>query len=95
MRAREVLVHAVDLNAGTGFGDLPRDFLAALVTDIVAKRREPALLLSPTDDDRTWQTGDGDPVPVLVRGPLAELTAYLAGRPFRDVEPAPALPPWL
>jgi maleylpyruvate isomerase len=93
MRAREVLIHAVDLNAGTGFGDLPRDFLAELVTDITAKRTGPALLVAPTDDDRTWRTGDGDPV--TVRGPLAELTAYLAGRPHRDVKPAPALPPWL
>ncbi len=96
MRAREVLVHAVDLNAGVGFGDLPRGFLAALTDDIAAKRAGsgPALLLAPTDDDRTWTTG-GDGPPTPVRGPLAELTAYLAGRPHRNVAPAPALPPWL
>jgi maleylpyruvate isomerase len=94
MRAREVLIHAVDLDAGTGFGDLPRDFLAALITDITAQRSGPALLVAPTDDDRTW-TVRGDGPPVTARGPLAELTAYLAGRPHRDVAPAPALPRWL
>ena len=94
MRAREVLIHAVDLNAATGFGDLPRDFLTALVTEITAKRSGTPLRVAPTDDDRTW-TVRGDGPPVTVRGPLAELTAYLAGRPHRDVAPAPALPRWL
>ena len=38
MRAREVCVHAVDLNAGITFGDLPGDFTAALLADVVRKR---------------------------------------------------------
>jgi maleylpyruvate isomerase len=38
MRAREVCVHAVDLGAGTTFSDLPADFTAALLADIVRKR---------------------------------------------------------
>jgi len=38
MRAREVCVHAVDLGAGITFGDLPDDFTAALLSDIVRKR---------------------------------------------------------
>lgn len=38
MRAREVLVHAVDLDAGTAFADLPDGFLEALAVDITAKR---------------------------------------------------------
>ncbi|GAA1858821.1 hypothetical protein GCM10009736_27310 [Actinomadura bangladeshensis] len=38
LRAREVFVHAVDLDCGVSFGDLPRDFLEALVADITAKR---------------------------------------------------------
>jgi maleylpyruvate isomerase len=38
MRAREVCIHAVDLGAGITFGDLPADFTAALLTDVVRKR---------------------------------------------------------
>jgi uncharacterized protein (TIGR03083 family) len=38
LRTREVAVHAVDLNAGVGFADLPEDLNAALVSDVVAKR---------------------------------------------------------
>lgn len=80
MRSREVMVHAVDLDLGVGFDDLPDGFLEALQADIRAKRGR-------------------DAVPE-VSGPLAEVTAYLAGRPFSDVvtsdgHPAPALPAWL
>ena len=53
MRAREVMVHAVDLGAGVRFDDLPLDFLAALVDDIVGKRSSdptgPAVTLKATD----------------------------------------------
>ena len=38
MRAREVCIHAVDLGAGVTFGDLPADFVAALLADVVRKR---------------------------------------------------------
>lgn len=38
LRAREVMIHAVDLGTGTTFGDLPRDFVAALLADVVQKR---------------------------------------------------------
>ena len=42
MRAREVCIHAVDLGAGVTFGDLPPDFVAALLADVVRKRAGPA-----------------------------------------------------
>ncbi|GIJ72953.1 maleylpyruvate isomerase family mycothiol-dependent enzyme [Virgisporangium ochraceum] len=38
MRAREVMVHTVDLGTGVTFADLPADFTAALLADVVAKR---------------------------------------------------------
>lgn len=38
MRAREVCVHAVDLGGGATFGDLPSDFITALLIDVVRKR---------------------------------------------------------
>jgi maleylpyruvate isomerase len=38
LRVREVAVHAVDLEAGVGFDDLPADLLEALLVDVVRKR---------------------------------------------------------
>jgi uncharacterized protein (TIGR03086 family) len=107
MRSREVYVHSVDLVTGVGFGDLPAGFLAALCGDIVAKRAPngaavpgggPALVLVAADTSDRWEL-PGPGVPLTVTGPLAEITAYLAGRPHTlrtaDGAPAPALSPWL
>ncbi|MGW4201102.1 maleylpyruvate isomerase N-terminal domain-containing protein [Streptomyces sp. NPDC004726] len=79
LRAREVMVHAVDLGTGVRFADLPEEFRTALRDDIRARR------------------GDGVPA---VHGDDAEITAYLAGRPYTGVTtadglPAERLPPWL
>ncbi|MGW3606357.1 maleylpyruvate isomerase family mycothiol-dependent enzyme [Micromonospora sp. NPDC005161] len=103
MRAREVMIHAVDLGAGVGFDDLPADFLAALLDDIAAKRSAagdgPALTLTATDHRGKWAVSAvGGSTPVT--GTLAGLTAYLSGRPAPGVtstgeEPAPELPRWL
>lgn len=104
MRSREVLVHAVDLDAGVTFADLPADFLAALGDDIVAKRSAtgdgPALVLEAGDADVRWEVaGTGDVT--TVRGPLADLVAWLSGRPtstpLTDTTggPAPELGPWI
>jgi maleylpyruvate isomerase len=101
MRAREVMIHAVDLGAGVGFDDLPADFLAALIGDIAAKRSGdgPALTLTATGNGGMWAVpGSGDPTPVT--GSLAGLAAYLSGRRSDGVTgpgggPAPELPRWL
>jgi maleylpyruvate isomerase len=102
MRSREVFVHAVDLGAGVTFADLPGDFLVALIGDVVAKRSGagagPALAVSTADGAHAWSvTGSGPPVDV--RGSLADVAAYLTGRPPVRVNPggaaAPELPPWL
>jgi maleylpyruvate isomerase len=99
LRAREVMVHAVDLDPARGFGDLPEDFLLALVDDIVARRSDrdqPALVLS-ADGGHSWSVhGRGEPV--RVHGSLGGVAAYLAGR-RSDVSArsgaVPALPRWL
>ncbi|GEL20689.1 maleylpyruvate isomerase family mycothiol-dependent enzyme [Pseudonocardia asaccharolytica] len=96
MRAREVCVHAVDLGTGIGFADLPDGFCAALVEDIAARRSTagdgPALTVAATGSDATW-TIDGAGEPRSVALPVAELAAWLAGRPARAG--LPELPPWL
>jgi maleylpyruvate isomerase len=103
MRDREVWIHAVDLRAGTTFGDLPADFLAALLDDVTSRRSAkgggPALALAATDTGHTWEVaGTGAPVPVSA--PLADLAGYLTGRTGTAgtgaaLPAAPALPPWL
>lgn len=101
MRSREVCVHAVDLGNGTGFADLPGDFLAALCDDVAGKRAGepgPALLLEATDTGASWQLpGEGEPT--VVAGPLHEITAFLTGRAHAlstpGGGPVPALTRWL
>ncbi|TQJ50583.1 maleylpyruvate isomerase family mycothiol-dependent enzyme [Phycicoccus sp. SLBN-51] len=108
MRAREVMVHAVDLGGAVGFADLPADFLASLIDDITGKRstdsaatdpHTPALTLTATDTDQSW-TLPGGGAAAEVTGPLADVAAYLAGRAPHavvdaDGNPAPPLPRWL
>lgn len=94
MRAREVMVHAVDVGTGVRFADLPADFLASLIDDITTKRSNdgPAMELTATDSAQRWTVpGEGDPAGV--RGPLSDLAAYLAGR--ATPEGWPGLPRWL
>jgi len=98
MRDREVYIHAIDLRAGTTFADLPADFLEALLDDVTGRRSAvgggPAVLVAATDTGHTWQiVGTGAPVPVSA--PLADLAAYLTGRPAPALPAAPVLPPWL
>jgi uncharacterized protein (TIGR03083 family) len=101
LRSREVFVHGVDLATGLSFADLPDGFLAALCDDVIAKRTTdpgPALVLKATDTGQRWRL-PGHGQPVALAGPLAEITAYLAGRTHRlttaDGAVAPSLPPWL
>jgi maleylpyruvate isomerase len=90
MRAREGWIHAVDLGASVGFGDVPAPMLDALLTEITARRTEPALVLAATDRDRTWAV-DG-PQPVRVTGTAAALACWLTGRGASGVTAAGAVP---
>jgi maleylpyruvate isomerase len=82
MRAREVMVHAVDLGMGTEFENLPEGFLLDLVDDIRAKRAntpgdhapevsgppaQVAAYLSGRSRGDRLITPDGSPVPTLPR----------------------------
>jgi maleylpyruvate isomerase len=95
MRAREVMVHAVDLLGGVDVGEIPDDFHLALVADVAAKRSAdgsgPSLRLV-TSDGAEVAVVEGVGEPVTVTGSPSQLAAYLSGR-----EPSfgPALPAWL
>ena len=98
MRVREVYIHAIDLGAGTQWQHLPAEFLAALLDDVTARRSSkgggPALAVAATDTGHTWEVaGTGAAIPVSA--PLADLSAYLTGRPAPKLKAAPALPAWL
>jgi maleylpyruvate isomerase len=102
MRVKEVVVHAVDLDAGTTFADLPDDVCGALVGDVAELRSArgdgPALRLS-APDGQAW-TVAGAGAPVEVRADPCALAAWLTGRavespPDVDGRPAPDLGPWL
>jgi maleylpyruvate isomerase len=98
MRDRELYIHGIDLDAGIGWAHLPADFLTALLDDVTTRRSStgggPALACAATDTGHTWAVaGRGAPAPVS--GPLADLAAYLTGRPAPELKTAPPLPPWL
>jgi maleylpyruvate isomerase len=107
MRAREVWVHAVDLDAGPTFANIPRPVAAALTDDVArafaARTDVPATELRASDDDRRWLLGPaGTGAPAVVTGELASLAAYATGRPAPTPLHAgtpggrlPALPAWL
>lgn len=106
MRAREVWVHAVDLNVGTSFDDVPREVCAGLVDDVAAGFRArtdfPPVELRAEDSGRAWLLGmPGGSDPVVVTGDLPSLAAHATGRPVPGpLYPVgggsvPGLPAWL
>jgi maleylpyruvate isomerase len=63
MRTREVAVHAVDLAAGTDFGDLSDDLLRAVIDDVLTRR----LSHGQGPDLARWLTGRTARAPELGR----------------------------
>jgi maleylpyruvate isomerase len=102
IRAREMWIHAVDLDVGASFDDFPAPMVAELLGDVTAamgaKEDCPALCL--VAPDGSWTVGAG-PDPVTVSGAAPALAAWLLGRSRgRDLRTAgggrlPALPRWL
>lgn len=83
MRAREVMVHLVDLGTGIGFDDLDTLFCRALVDDVVAwrSRRADGLALQLVAEDLPAQwLVDGEGPRRVVSLPVARLAAWLSGR---------------
>jgi maleylpyruvate isomerase len=104
LRARELWIHATDLQHGTGFSEFPSDFLDALITDVLTRRRtvhgEP-LHIHPTDRPDGQQPAASLPgVTTRVEGRTADLARWLTGRGTTGVQthdgtPLPLLTPWL
>ncbi|WP_309081657.1 maleylpyruvate isomerase family mycothiol-dependent enzyme [Zhihengliuella sp.] len=89
MRARELWLHAIDLNSGAGFGDLPEPVLARLLRNVEAawSDREEArgLRLRPAGSPATVAgADDGDAEAgagvTVVTGELPDLAAWATGR---------------
>ena len=102
LRVREVMVHTVDLGGSTGFADLPKGFLGALVDDIVTYRSglrdHPGVVLLSRNTGEAWTIPGATSVRVMA--PLADLAAWLAGRETGEVKvmgpgTPPELPGWL
>ena len=96
MRCREVWVHAVDLDAGIGFADVPDEVLAALVDDVFRmwERRGQVPGVTVFAGDRTWGAGA-----VAVSGSPAAVAAWVTGRStgsgLEADDVLPELPAWL
>jgi maleylpyruvate isomerase len=84
MRVREVWLHTVDLAAGARMDDLPAGVLDALLTDVcgtLSGREDcPAVLLRPTDRERTLRLGPAVGAPITLTGSVADLAGWLVGR---------------
>lgn len=92
LRARELMIHAVDLGGDVTFEDLPDDFLIALTDEVVSNRGtlpgHPAIALQA--GEHRWDIS-GEGAPAVVDGTLPQIAAYVTGRSSRE----PVLPGWL
>jgi maleylpyruvate isomerase len=106
MRTREVWMHAVDLNNGATFSDIPAPVLERLLRDITGawktRGTDAGLLVKVTGADATF--GDTDAAdPTVVTGALAGVVQWAAGRGADGVEAVrssvssivPAAPKWI
>ena len=96
MRAREAWVHAVDLDAGVGFDDVPADVLVAVLDGVFngweRAGTDPGVTVFA--GDREWGAGG-----VAVSGPVPAVAGWVLGRTagegLRSDGPLPTLPPWM
>jgi len=95
MRIRESWVHAVDLDAGATFAEIPaavvRDFLDEVAAGVTKRDDCPAMTV--VVGDASWQIGPAAGERVTVAGSAADVLAWLIGRAPLDAAPEP--PRWL
>lgn len=102
LRAREMWIHAIDLDVGATFADLPTPMLTELLAEVAAvvgaKPGCPSLRLEAATG--TWTLGGSDS-PAIVTGTAPELAAWLLGRSRgRELRSSagrklPTVPRWL
>lgn len=100
MRTRELWIHAVDLNHGAGFENVPEEVLTRLLGDVVGAwtaRGDAGYRLIATDSGHE-SYGSADAA-VNVTGTLADLAVWATGRGSGGVESStgepPTAPRWL
>ena len=85
LRAVETWVHAVDLDVGASFADLPQPMLLALVGEVATAMGErpevpPMVLVATGEPAGRWSVGDAVEGAPEIAGSAAELAAWLTGR---------------
>lgn len=107
MRTREVWTHAVDLDNGASFADIPATVLERLLRDITGawktRGTDTGLLVKVTGTDLTF--GDTTPEnPTVITGPLPGVVQWATGRGTHGVtalqngalpDTVPAAPKWI
>ncbi|MDQ0678479.1 maleylpyruvate isomerase [Arthrobacter pascens] len=109
MRTREVWVHAVDLDNGASFTDIPEPVLSRLLKDITgawkSRGSDAGLLIEVSGQDTGHVIDDaGAEAPVVISGPLAGVVRWTTGRGAAGVTATqngavlakvPAAPKWI
>jgi maleylpyruvate isomerase len=96
MRTREVWLHAVDLNNGATFADIPTIVVERLLTDITnawKTRGTDAGLIIDVEENKTRLGDASNPDAVVVSGKLTAITAWASGR--ATITGAPKAPAWI
>jgi maleylpyruvate isomerase len=103
-RTREVWIHAVDLDNGASFADMPADVLERLLKDITGawhhRGDDKDLRLEVLGSGGVTQLGDTSAAdPVIVTGSLPDIAGWAAGRSTRGITSnrtnAPPAPRWI
>lgn len=108
MRTREVWVHAVDLDNGASFNDIPATVLTRLLKDITGAwtaRGTDKGLMGRVDGHPALAFGDTEALsPLQISGSLADMVCWAAGRGAagvtailegKPVVPVPTAPAWI
>lgn len=100
LRSREVMIHALDLGSTITWADIPDEYSALLIDNIVKDRdrRSEGRALVLDDGTKRWSiSGQGDPLHVT--GTTAAIAAYVSGREGPGVQvtdgDVPPLSSWL
>lgn len=104
MRSREIWVHAMDLDNGASFDDIPAEVLERLLGDVTrawkTRGEDKDLVLQITDSKQIEELGDLESAkPNVVSGTVAGIAQWATGRGTTQVSskngPVPLAPHWI